>query len=137
MAFAPSSSIINTPGHRILIPLSPSTSRRANVLFILKVLWSDISETMITEARKRADGLNLPVEYNVADAQWLDFIDNTFDRRRACRVLIHIENPSQCLAEIVHGVRSRGRIVAFDPDRETTVIDVPARKLTPKITNFW
>jgi len=34
---------------------------------------------MIAEARKRARGLNLPVQFGVADAERLEFPANTFD----------------------------------------------------------
>ncbi len=102
-----------------------------------RVVGVDISETMITEARRRAEGLNLPVEYRVADVQLLDFPDSTFDGCRTCRVLIHMENPRQALAEIFRVVRSGGTTIAFEPDWETTVIDAPDKTLTRKITNFW
>jgi ubiquinone/menaquinone biosynthesis C-methylase UbiE len=36
-----------------------------------RVVGVDHSETMITEARKRAEGVNLPIEYQVGDAQHL------------------------------------------------------------------
>jgi ubiquinone/menaquinone biosynthesis C-methylase UbiE len=48
---------------------------------------------MIVEARKRAEGLNLPVEYQAGDAHHLDFADNTFGGCRAERVFMHVENP--------------------------------------------
>lgn len=101
-----------------------------------RVVGVDHSATMIAEARKRAESLNLPVEYQVGDAQHLAFADNTFDGCRAERVFMHVENPQQTLAEMIRVTRSGGRIVALDPDFETLVIDAADRRLTRRIVNF-
>src|SRR5690348_123015 len=42
-----------------------------------RITGVDSSATMIAEARRRAAGLDLPVEYRVANAQHLPFADNT------------------------------------------------------------
>jgi len=101
-----------------------------------RVVGVDHSETMIAEARKRAAGLNLPVEYHESDAHYLDFADDTFDGCRAERVFMHVENPRQTLAEMIRVTRPGGRIVVLDPDFETLVIDAADRSLTRKILNF-
>jgi ubiquinone/menaquinone biosynthesis C-methylase UbiE len=112
---------------RALAPLVGSTGR---------VVGVDTSATMIAEARKRTEGLNLPVEYQVGDAQHLDFAENTFDGCRAERVFMHVENPRQTLAEMIRVTRPGGRIVVLDPDFETLVIDAADRSLTRRILNF-
>jgi SAM-dependent methyltransferase len=101
-----------------------------------RVVGVDSSETMITEARKRAAGEKLPIEYHVSDAHHLNFADNTFDGCRAERVFIHVENPRQTLAEMIRVTRSGGRIVVLDPDFETLVVDAADRELTRKILHF-
>lgn len=113
---------------RVLAQIVGSTGR---------VVGVDNSETMIAEARKRAEGLNLPVEYRVGDAHNLDFADNTFGGCRADRVFQHLEDPWQALAEMIRVVRPGARIVVVDPDYETLVVDVPDRALTRKILNFY
>jgi ubiquinone/menaquinone biosynthesis C-methylase UbiE len=112
---------------RVLAHLVGSTGR---------VVGVDNSETMIAEARKRADGTGLPVEYQVGDAQRLTFADNTFDGCRAERIFQHLNNPRQALAEMVRVARPGARIVILDPDRETRVIDVENRTVTRKILHF-
>lgn len=102
-----------------------------------RVVGVDTSETMVSEARKRAEGLNLPVEYYVGDAQQLDFPANTFDGCRAERVLQHVAHPRQALAEMVRVARPGGRIVVLDPDFETLIIDAEDRALTRKLLNFF
>jgi hypothetical protein len=92
---------------------------------------------MIVEARKRAAGLQLPVEYSVGDAHHLAFADNTFDGCWAARVLTHVDNPRQVLAEMVRVARPGARIVVSDPDMETFILEAPDRVLTPKLLNFF
>lgn len=101
-----------------------------------QVVGVDNSEIMVTEARKRSEGLGLPVEYRVCDAHSLDFLDNTFDCCRADRTFQHLKNPRKALAEIVRVVRSGARVVISEPDWETLVIDASDRALTRKILNF-
>jgi SAM-dependent methyltransferase len=91
---------------------------------------------MIAEARKRAEGFNLPVESSVGDVHHLHFADNTFDGCRAERVFIHVENPRQALIEMTRVTRSGGRIVVLEPDFETLIIDAEDRALTRKLLNF-
>lgn len=102
-----------------------------------RVVGVDNSETMIIEARKRAQGKNLPVEFYVGDAFHLDFADYTFDGCRSERVFQHMENPSQILREMVRVARPGARLVVLDTDWETLVVDVPDRVVTRKVLNFF
>ena len=97
----------------------------------------DSSETMIMEARRRAEGSDLPVEYRVGDARRLDFPDHTFDGCRAERIFVHLDDPRQALAEMVRVARSGGRIVVLDGDWETLVVDAEDRAVTRKLLNFF
>jgi ubiquinone/menaquinone biosynthesis C-methylase UbiE len=101
-----------------------------------RVVGVDSSETMLQEARQRADGTGLSIEFRVGNAQQLDFADNTFDGCRAERTFQHLDNPRQALAEMIRVTRPGGRIVVLDPDRETRVVDVEDRLLTRKILNY-
>lgn len=101
-----------------------------------RVVGIDNSETMVTEARKRVEGLNLPVEYYLGDAQHLEFADNTFDGCRAERIFVHLSNPRQALAELIRVARPGAQIVVCDPDFETLIIDAGDQVLTRKFLNF-
>jgi ubiquinone/menaquinone biosynthesis C-methylase UbiE len=101
-----------------------------------RVVGVDSSETMVTEARQRARDASLSVEYFVSDAQQLHFAENTFDGCRAERVLVHVENPRQALAEMIRVARPGARVVVLDPDFETLVIDAEDRAVTRKLLNF-
>jgi ubiquinone/menaquinone biosynthesis C-methylase UbiE len=99
------------------------------------VVGVDRSETIIAEARRRAEGSGLPVEFRVGNAHRLDFADGTFDGCRADRVFHHLEQPRQALAELVRVARPGARVVTGEPDFETAIVDSPDRRVTRAILN--
>ena len=101
-----------------------------------RVVGVDCSETMLAEARKRLQAMNLPVELRVGDAQHLGFAAETFDGCRAERVFVHLRHPDLALAEMVRVARPGARIVVYDADWETLVVDAPDRAITRKLLNF-
>jgi ubiquinone/menaquinone biosynthesis C-methylase UbiE len=101
-----------------------------------QVIGIDNSEAMIAEARKRGEGVNLPVEYRIGDAHQLVFPANSFDGCRAERIFMHLESPRQALAEIVRVARPGARIVALDPDFGTLVVDAEEQAVTQRILSF-
>jgi ubiquinone/menaquinone biosynthesis C-methylase UbiE len=101
-----------------------------------RVVGIDSSEAMIAEARQRIEGLNLPVEFGVGDAQRLEFAANTFDACRAERLFVHLNNPVEALTEMVRVARPGAWIVVYDADWETLTVDVPNRTSTRKVLHF-
>jgi ubiquinone/menaquinone biosynthesis C-methylase UbiE len=100
------------------------------------VVGVDNSETMVAEARKRAEGSDLCAEYRPGDIYQLDFPDNAFDACRADRVFQHLDDPGRALAEMVRVCKPGGRVLAIDPDYGTLAIDSSNLALTRKIENF-
>ncbi len=100
-----------------------------------RVIGVDKSETMLQEARARAAQTGLPVEYVLADATRLPFADNSFDGCQASRVLGHLRQPEQALAEMVRVARPGARIVAADADFDLIVVETPDRALTRKVVH--
>ena len=98
-----------------------------------RVVGIDLSETMLLEARTRAAHEHLPVEYVLADATHLPFADASFDGCRASRVLGHLHEPEQALAEMVRVARPGARIVTADGDMDLTVIELSDRTLARKM----
>ncbi|PAX53245.1 methyltransferase domain-containing protein [Brunnivagina elsteri] len=98
-----------------------------------KVVGVDFSNTMITEAKKRAKGLGLPVEYHFGDAENLPFPDNSFDGCRAERLLQHLDNPQQAIAEMVRVAKPGANIVAAEPDYGSITIKGSKPVLTRKL----
>lgn len=128
-------------GHRILdvgcgtgndvVALAKMVGERGQIIGV------DSSEAMITEARRRVEGLGLAIEFHVGAAHNLEFADTTFDGCRAERTFLHLESPQKALAEMVRVTHPGGHIVVLEPDWETVVIDSPYRDVTRKILNFF
>lgn len=97
----------------------------------------DSSETMINEARRRSQGLNLPAEFRVADAAALPFEDNTFSGCRAERIFQHVSDRRRLLSELRRVVRKGARIAVSDADWGSATLDTPNKDLTRKILNFF
>ena len=58
-----------------------------------RVVGVDNSEVMLAEARRRAVGLCLSLEYRLGDAERLELPDETFDAARSERTFMHLEAP--------------------------------------------
>lgn len=93
----------------------------------------DANSAMITEARRRAAGLTLPIAFEVGDARDVDFPDNTFDLCRTERVLRYLDRPDAALGEMARLARPGGSVLAFDFDSDQTVVDAPDPALTRRI----
>lgn len=101
-----------------------------------RVVGVDRGEVMVAEARTRAKGLGLPVEFQVGDITRLDFPDDTFDGCRADRVLHHLDDPARALAELARVARPGGRVVVAEPDFEMGLFDHPDRALARRMVDF-
>lgn len=85
-----------------------------------RVIGIDANPAMITEARRRASGLTLPIAFEVGDARDVDFPDNTFDLCRTERVLRYLDRPAAALGEMARLARPGGSVLAFDFDSDQT-----------------
>ena len=95
-----------------------------------RVVGLDASEVMIAEARRRAEERQLAITFEVGDATALPFPDGIFDVCRAARVLEHLADPARALSEMVRVTRRAGRVVVFDFDWDTLMIDHPDKQTT-------
>jgi ubiquinone/menaquinone biosynthesis C-methylase UbiE len=95
-----------------------------------RLVGLDASEVMIAEARRRAKELGVPISFEIGEAQALPFPDSTFDVCRASRLLGHLPDAGQALAEMVRVTHPGGQILAFDIDWDTLIIDHPDKETT-------
>ena len=96
----------------------------------------DISETMLAEARRRAAGVDLPIEYHRADAHHLPF-DDTFDGCCSVGMWEIIDDPRQALLEMVRVAKPGARIVNRAFDWGTIAIDTTDRIVTRKLLDYY
>lgn len=101
------------------------------------VVGIDNSQAMIDVARQRAAGIGLPVEFRVGDVSNLPFDAYSFTSCRADRSLMHVPDPQQALTEMARVTRQGGRIVIYEVDFETLVIDAHDRVLARRVCNAW
>jgi SAM-dependent methyltransferase len=102
-----------------------------------KVVATDISATMIDEARRRSAGSDLPIEFSIADLSALDFPDGTFDGVWAKLVLMHTQDIETSLDELVRVLRPGGRIAVYDIDFDTTIVDHPDMATTREVLRCY
>ena len=93
----------------------------------------DFSEALIAEATRRAAGRDLPVRFEVGDAQNLRFPNRSFDAVRTERMLMHVPDARQALSEMARVLKPGGRMAVADFDWETQFCDSPHRDLTRRI----
>jgi len=98
-----------------------------------RLVGLDASEAMIAEARRRASERQLPVTFEVGEVQALPFPDAAFDACRAARLLEHLPDAARALSEMARVTRSGGRVVVFDLDWDTLIIDHPDKQTTRTI----
>jgi SAM-dependent methyltransferase len=84
----------------------------------------DASAAMVAEARRRAAG-HARVAFAVGDARHLGVPAGSVDGCRAERVLLHLDDPAEVVAEMARALRAGGRAVVAEPDWGTLVIDAP------------
>ena len=73
----------------------------------------DLTEAAIDLARRRFKISGLPGEFRVADAENLDFADNTFDRVYSHGVLHHTPDTARAVAEIHRVLKPGGRAIVM------------------------
>ena len=98
-----------------------------------RVTGVDVSATMIDEARRRAEGRGLSVDFEVGDSQALRFETGTLDGVRAERMLMHVPDAERAIAEMARVLVPGGRISVFDMDWETQICDSPHKETTRTI----
>lgn len=77
----------------------------------------DLSQEMITRARKRAGKLKLPIDFTIMDGELLGFPDNHFDTVVESLTLCTFPDPVLALREMGRVVKPGGRILLLEHGR--------------------
>jgi ubiquinone/menaquinone biosynthesis C-methylase UbiE len=93
---------------------------------------ADKSESMIAEARRRAHGCGLPVQFEVCEAEQLPWESNYFDACRADRLLQHVTNPGRTFQEFLRVLKPGGRLAVVDRDWGMIALDA-SDELTTRV----
>lgn len=96
----------------------------------------DASRALIHEARSRTETGRRAV-YVVGDGHAMPFPDNTFHGARAERMLQHVANPQDVIADMARVVESGGRVAVIEPDWDTLIIDAEPLTLTRLFCRGW
>uniref|UniRef100_A0AAU2W237 Methyltransferase domain-containing protein n=1 Tax=Streptomyces sp. NBC_00008 TaxID=2903610 RepID=A0AAU2W237_9ACTN len=86
------------------------------------VIGVDRDRAMLDRARERTIGLP-GVEIREGDAHGLPIEPGTVDRAKIDRVLMHVAEPVEALAQLHLATRSGARIGLVEPDWDTLVVD--------------
>src|SRR5579875_1873108 len=98
-----------------------------------RVIAIDASAAMVAQARRRSAGLEMAVEFAVGDAHELQFAAASFAACWSERVLQHLADPGRAIAQMARVTRPGGRVVVFEPDHSTLVIDAADRATTAAV----
>lgn len=101
-----------------------------------EVVGLDFSQAMVTEATRRARGLDLPLRFIQGDLHALAFPAAAFDRCHAHGTFQHLADPRAAAAELLRVTRPGGVIVIVDGDHDTRVIDSPYPGVTRRFLAF-
>jgi ubiquinone/menaquinone biosynthesis C-methylase UbiE len=101
-----------------------------------RVVGLDASERFLTEARRRAVSLGLPVEYRQGDASQIPFPDKAFDVVRAERLFPYLADAERACSELVRVTKPGGAVALIEPDFETVTINLTDRSLVRKVFHF-
>jgi SAM-dependent methyltransferase len=102
-----------------------------------KVTGVDYSTAMVEEARRRAAGLRLALEFRQGDVHHLEFPSDTFDWSMAALLLQHVPEPLPPLREMARVTKSGGKILIAEQDWDTFIIDASDRDVTRRITRHF
>ena len=100
-----------------------------------RVIGVDKDAEMLEQAVERTRAYPW-VETRLGDAHALPVPDGSVDRGRADRVLQHLENPRQALAELRRVLRAGGVVGLAEPDWDTLVIDDASPDLGRALATF-
>jgi ubiquinone/menaquinone biosynthesis C-methylase UbiE len=101
-----------------------------------QVAGIDISDSMLTLARRRCEGIEW-VEFMLGDASALPFDDGSFDVAVATQVYEYIDHVEIALAELYRALRPGGRAAIIDTDWRSFVLHTDDPERMQRVLAAW
>lgn len=99
----------------------------------IRLTGIELSESMLTIARRRAEELRRPVDFRTGDAQALEFPDRSFDTVVCTIALCTIPNDRKAIGEAKRVLRPGGRLLFFEHVRSPLL---PVRLIQQMLNPF-
>ncbi|UXM85293.1 class I SAM-dependent methyltransferase [Methanococcus aeolicus] len=94
-----------------------------------EVVGIDLSEGMLSKARKKADNLGLDIEFMIGDAENLPFKDVSFDAVINRHLLWTLPNPDKAIMEWGRVIKNNGKVVVMDGKWRKNSLDESLRTI--------
>ncbi|WP_262508466.1 methyltransferase domain-containing protein [Streptomyces spongiicola] len=99
------------------------------------VIGVDRDPAMLIQARERTGDLD-QVEVREGDVHALPLVPGTVDRAKADRVLMHVAEPADALAQLHRTTRPGARVGLAEPDWDTLIVDTEDLETSRAFTRF-
>ena len=76
------------------------------------IVLSDFSKEMVSKAKENLQTLNLPIEFEIVDAETIPYPNQMFDAVIACHMLYHVPNIQKALTSINRILKPGGRFIS-------------------------
>jgi SAM-dependent methyltransferase len=88
-----------------------------------RVVGVDASAGLLDDARRRARGAGLDIDFRLGDGADLPFADDAFDVAMVERTLQHVGDPAAVVRELARVTRPGGTVLVTEPDWRTLLVD--------------
>ena len=102
-----------------------------------RAIGVDVSTAMISEARRRAEVVGNPAQFETGAADALPLGDSSVDVLRCERVLQHVSDPAACVTEMHRVLRPGGGVVLIDTDWRSLTLWPGDPAVTSGIRDAW
>ncbi len=89
-----------------------------NVPSTCSIVLSDFSKKMLSKARENVQPLNLPIKFEIIDAEKIPYPNQIFDVVIGCHMLYHIPNIEKTLIAINRVLKPGGRFISTTISRQ-------------------
>lgn len=101
-----------------------------NIPSTCSIILSDFSKEMVNKAKENLQSLNLPIEFEILDAEKIPYPNQIFDVVIACHMLYHVPDIQKALLSINRILKPGGRFIS------TTISQQHLRELKEFLSDF-